>query len=1103
MHAQTGSGEISGLVVDDTGGAIPGAEVSVVSQDSGVRFPVSTLETGRFIVPTLPVGAYDVTVRSAGFKEYVEKGVKVDAAARTSLQITLQVGSVTESIQVTASSVALQSESAQIGRTVEARQITDLALNGRNPLNLALMKAGVVGGNFNKFNPDGLHENRFSINGGSNIGNTVTIDGVNSVRTRSGTATLGVFNVDALQEVQILTTTYPAEYGRAENGQIRFVTKSGTRDFHGSVYHFFRNSELDANSWVRNRSSDPTQSSEPAPFRFNQPGYSIGGPVYIPGKVNSNRDKLFFFVSQEWIRFRREQTNTGTTPTAAMRSGDFSELLDPSNPFFGRARVVTDPNTGAAFANNVIPQSRLSSNGIALLNAFPDPTNGFQLGADNWIESLAAPRNSRKDMFRVDWYAGKHRLSFSGQNYSYLETNPFRGSFDRVGTTLDRPNKTGSLTLTSTFSPTLINEASFAAANSLVTIENLPSRPFSRSAYGIDYPYLFPGKEIEDKIPTVQITGFDTLDGGPYPAKSSGPQYTVSDSLTWIAHPKHTLKFGFTFERAEQNNFDQIVVSSTIPGGTNNQNGRFEFLPAGNPNSSGLAIANAALGHFNSYGEIGPRAYTLMRSNALEMFAQDTWRPTANLTVEYGLRYSYYQPWRAQWNDIANFDERFYDPADRAVVDPQGGFLVGGDAYNGIVLPGDGHPDSASGRIPAENVENVGPLFHGLPRGLVNDFKTNFAPRLGIAYRLGDKSTIRAGAGVFHRRTLFWSSYLFGNAPNQVAQGVTNGLVDVPGGAAEQREFPFQIRALDRDYRAPTAYSWSLSLQRELPGRFLLETAYVGKRSINLRGARNLNQLPVGERFRQPDVNPDALRPYHGLGIITLGEYNRQSEYHSLQISADRRFSSGLGFGVAYTFSKLVDNTATPYDSYNVNAIKAISGLDRPHVLNMNFIYELPLLQQRTDWLKTAFGGWQLSGVAFLRSGEPLSVTDSVDIAGVGPGSGSQTWDLVGDPIFGGDRGLDDNWFNPAAFARPADGTFGNAGLNILRGPSFQNFDLALFKNFRITERFNMQLRFEAFNFLNHPLLNNPTTSPRSGAFGRVTSKYSERNLQIGLKVLF
>ncbi len=1095
LLAQFDQGQIAGLVRDSSEAVVSGAAVTVQSLQNRSKQSVTTSAEGGFVFASLPVGLYEVAVEAPGFKRYVETKIKVDAASRTSINITLQVGAISETVSVTASTVQIQAETAQIGRVVEAKQITDLALNGRNPINLALMKAGVVGGNFNNFNPDDLGTGGFSVNGGRTTGNNITLDGVNAVRTRSGTAALGVFNVDTIQEVQILTATYPAEFGRVADGQIRFITKGGGADFHGGAYHFLRNSALDANSWTRNQSPTRTENSQPAPFRFNQPGYFIGGPVFVPKKFNTDRSKLFFFVSQEWVRFRREQTSTGITPSLAMRRGDFSELLNPVNPFFARVRAINDPLSGLPFPGNIIPSNRTSPNGLALLRAFPEPTPGFQQGNINWITSLPAPRDSRKDLFRVDVNAGRNRVTFSGQNYNYFVINPFRGNFDRVGEVSDRPNQTGSLSVTTTVSPNKINEFTFSAANDKVNITLAGDRPSSRSNYGINYPYLFPGTKENDRIPTVSVNGFSVLDGGPYPAISSGPMYTLANNFTWISG-SHTFKFGGNIEHAQQNNFDQIIIGN-VPGGTNNQNGRFEFLDSGNPQSTGLAVANAALGVFNSYGEIGQRAYTLLRSHAVETFFQDTWRVNQRLTLELGLRYSWYQPWFAVWNDIANFDAKAYDPARRTNVDRVTGAVTGGDPYNGIVLPGSGFPASARGRIPAELVPNVNRLFSNQPRSLINDSQGAFAPRLGLAYRVAKGTVIRTGFGAFYHRTLFLSSSLFGNPPHQLTQGVTNGSVDAPGGAT-RREFPFQVRALDRVYAYPTAYTSSFSIQRQLPLSVLLDVAYVGKNSINLRRSRNLNQLTVGTVQRNPGVNPDALRPFHGLGLIDWAEHTGRANYHSFQLSVDRRFTNGLGFGLSYTFSKNIDNTATPWDAYNMEITRGLSSLDRRQLLNLNFIYELPLLRSNPY-----LGGWQVSGVIFYRSGNPLSVLDATDTAGVGPGSGAQPWNVSGSTAVSTERGIGLLWFNRDAFTRPAAGTFGNAGVSILRGPSFQNWDAALFKNFRISERLNAQFRVEAFNFPNHPVLSNPIVDPRNGAFGRIQSKSNERNLQLGLKLLF
>ena len=1094
--AQQDQGQIAGTVLDASSASVTGARVTAKSIQ-GVSRSTDTGENGSYVLTNLPVGLYEVSIQAPGFKRFVQTNVKVDIAARSTVDVSLDLGAVSDSVTVEATGVQLSQETAQIGRVVEARQITDLALNGRNPINLALLKAGVVGGNFNNFNPNNLHES-FAINGGRRNGNNITIDGVNAMRTRgdsNGSAQVGLLNVDTIQEVQLLTSTYPAEYGRAMDGQMRFVTKSGTKDFHGTGWWFFRNSVLDANSWTRNQSPVRDDSRRAAPFRFNQPGYTVGGPVYVPGKFNTSKEKLFIFGSQEWLIWRREQTVTATVPSDAMRRGDFSELLNPANSFFRRALVVRDPlASNVAFPGNIIPSNRVSANGAGVLNAYPSPTPGFLQGSDNWIKTLPNPRQSRKDTFRLDYYAGKHRINFTGNNYLHYEDAPFLSGLDRSNSRWDRPNMTGAVNITSTLSPTIITDFTVTAANDIVYIgiyDNEGQPRYLRGQYGMNFPYIVPGgKRIQERIPRGLINGFATLDGSSRPANSSGPMYMTAGNMTWVKGSAHTFKFGGWLSHDQQNNNDQSGAQ---------QNGEFSFLDAGHPLTSGVAVANAALGYFDIYTEQGPGAYTLMRSNSLEMYAQDTWRATKKLTIEMGVRYSLHQPWYAKWNDIANFDARYYTPANRAVIDPRGGFIVSGDPYNGIVLPGNGFPDSARGRAIGSTQPNVARLFHGLPRGFADTYHNAFAPRLGLAYRIGNKTVVRGGGGVFHHRQMHNQGSLFRNAPNQIQVQVFNGEVDRPGGAT-RRDFPFYIRGVDLRFKYPTAYSYSLSVQRELPGSLLAEIAYVGKSGTNLERIRNVNQMVAGTMQANPGLNANALRPYLGLGQVDVTTRDGHSSYQSLQMSLDRRFKSGLSFGVSYTFSKNISDIQTPFDAYR--NIRSLDEADRPHLMNINFIYELPFFKSKQGWQAKALRGWQLSGVVFFRSGTLMSVLDGVDVAGVGQGSGNQPWDVAGS-LAVADRGLGLKWFNTAAFTRPRDGTFGNAGLNIIRGPGFQNWDVAMFKSIPLTERVRTELRFEVFNVPNHPLLSNPAVSPRAGNFGLITSKYAERNVQLGWKVNF
>lgn len=1095
--AQLDQGQIAGTVLDPAGNPVPGAAISIQQAQTRRTTEAASGANGAFLFASLPIGLYRLDVEAPGFKRFSRETIKVDASNRTAIEVRLEIGAVSETITVEGQAAVLQEETAQIGRVVESRQISDLALNGRNPLNLALLKPGVVGGNFNSFNPVDVFSS-FSVNGGQRNGTLITIDGAPAVRTRgdnNGAGIIGIFNTDTIQEVQILTSTYPAEYGRAMDGQIRFVTKSGSRDFHGTLWNFLRNSALDANSWVRNQSTNRDDSRRPAPFRFNQPGYAIGGPVWIPKTFNTKRDRLYFFVSQEWVSFRREQTSVGTVPSLAMRGGDFSELLSAANPFFRRVLTVRDPDAGAPFPNNVIPTSRLSKNGSGMLRAYPAPVPGYQQGTNNWIQSRPNPRETRKDLFRVDYYLGPHRVSFSGQNFTYGEDAPFRGNFDVANTRWDRPNRTGAFSVTSTLSPKLINDASFTAANDVVRMTLYPTAGeelFRRGRYGIDFPYLIPGpKTIEDRIPTIAVTGLTSLDGSSKPGTSSGPIYTWNENLTWIANPAHTLKFGLMFERAEQNNNDQIAF---------NQNGWFTFLDTGHPRTTGVALGNAALGLLDGYFEIGPAAYTQMRSNAIEIYAQDNWRVNRRLTLELGARYAYHQPWYAVWNDISNFDSRFYETSRRAALDPRTGAIVSGDPYNGIVLAGNEFPASARGRALGATLPNVQRLFRDQPRGFTSPNGIAIAPRFGAAYKITERTVARAGFGAFHHRPMLLNGTLFRNAPNQPRVDVQFGDADRMG-AGGTRDFPFTLGALDLKLRYPVAYSYSFSVQHQLPGAVVIDVAYVGKSAANLERIRNINQMQPGTIQRNPGINPNALRPWLGLATVNLNERTGRSRYDSLQISVDRRFTRNLGFGVAYTFSKALDNIATPYNAFRFQ--RALSVTDRPHVLTANFIYELPLFRAQKGAAGLALGGWQISGVTFYRSGVPLSVTDSTDMAGVGPGSAAQVWNVAGSPAISGDRGIGLPWFNRGAFTMPAQGTFGNAGLNIIRGPRFSNWDLALFKNIRVHERVSAQFRLEAFNFSNTPVLDNPGVNPRAGNFSLVTSKSNERNLQLGLKLIF
>ena len=1107
LLAQFDSGQISGYVRDSSLAVIAGATVTIINEGSNDQRTTTTNSGGFYVVPNLPVGKYTVAAEVAGFKKTLQTGVVLDAASRVNIDLTMTVGAVSESVEVQASSSQVQTESAQVGRVVETKQIQDLTLNGRNPIYLALLKPGVQGGGIGTFDPDSVSNGGFSINGGRADEYVVMVDGAIATRTRSSGSMLGAQDVDSVQEVQILTANYSAEYGRSSAGQIRFVTKSGTRNFHGDLVENFRNSALDANDWTRNHSPLASQYLGPAPFRFNQYGFDIGGPVFIPKKMNTDRNKLFFFWAEEWIKRREGQTATGTVPSLAMRSGDLSELLNPSNLFFKKAIVINDPQTGKPFTGNIIPGDRISHNGQALLNAYPLPTAGFVQGSSNYIVTYPHFSDTRKDTVKVDYMlTEKEHISFRGTHIPWHFDGPYEGTLGLFQSLWSRPNRTGALSLVSTLTPTLVNEFTFSAnSDGLGSIFANPGcgPRCNRSTYGINYPFIFPGtKWFAEKIPSITISELTTIDNGPYPGTWSGFVYAWSNNTTKIIS-NHTLKFGVFIEHSGQNDHIQFTTASAPA--TINENGSFRFLDG---SVTGFGIANALLGSFSDYSELGGKPITPWVATSFDWYVQDSWKASKKLTIEYGVRHSIWPPWHSRWGSLAEFLPQFYDRSKAPVVDPKGGFIVSGDPYDGIVLPGCKVPKEEGNRFPVLHTGEFDRLYHCLPEGLAQTHYLLFQPRVGLAYALTPKTALRAGVGMFANRTAInRDTALGGNAPFQPQETVINGSADAPNGATP-RLFPFTLTSQDPVFKIPVAWNWNAAFQREIGWGTTVEVGYVGRRGIHNQRKRNINQLLPGTIQANPGINVNDLRPFIGLGILGLAENSGTSLYNGLQVSIERRFATGLQFGLAYTLSRSTDNTSSLTDvlpnSYDDRNYQGLSDFDRTHVLILNTIYELPVFKGSSSWTRRLLGNWAVSGVFQAQSGTPFSVRKNVDYAGVGAGSGNQFWNLVGDPNIATTSFTDSAvWFNKNAFAQPAPGTFGVQTRNSLRNPGYWDADVGLRKNFPTVESQLLQFRWEIFNLVNHPNWNGANADPTSGSFGLVTSKSGNRVMQLALKYIF
>jgi hypothetical protein len=1118
--AQSDTSSLSGTVTDTSGAVVPNAQITIHNNATLADRTIESNESGVFTLTNLPPGDYSVRVTKTGFQTSTLNDVHLDPSIGRRVDVTMKVGDTSVTITVEAGANVVQTESGAVGQLITQEQVKNIQLNGRNPLYLAQMEPGVVRNNSMAALGFGL-DNPLNVNGARSQESMQTFDGAPMVRTRSNGTSVGTADVDSTSEVQVLSSNYPAEYGRTSGGLIRLVPKSGSSDFHGSVFEYFRNNALNANTWSRNLNGQKR-----AAFRYNQFGWNLNGPIYIPGHFNQDKRKLFFLVGQEWVKYNHDDFAQQKVPTLKMRNGDFSELLSP-NIFYNTTKQLVRPGTNVPYVNNIIPASDLSANGLGLLRAYPAPNT--TVGQNNWIDTALYSERQRKDSVVVDFIpADAHHFRFSLLNYNYDDYEPHFGNFNTNPRIFHRPNQIGVFHYTWMISPTIVNDAFVSAAADHVDINiDTSSGLYDRTKYGINYPYLFgsASKVVPNKIPTIQPTaGFGTLDGGPYPSRSGGMVYDVGDAVTKV-WSNHTLKFGGVWEYAGENNYDQISVDNTRPGTTNNQNGLFRFTD-GRAGGSTAAVGNMALGLFDTYGEIGTRSYTPFRGNMFEFFGQDQWRVNSKLVVEYGIRYSIMNPYHSLWGNQSFFSPKDYSTTLAPVVSPTTGFLTGGDPYNGVVIPGSGFPSEAKGHVPDNILNgNFQRLFRGYGPNYSPTVYSNIQPRFGFAYQVEPGTVVRAGVGRYMQRLgISDTVHVGGNSPFQPASSVTNGRVDNPGGLG-QNQLPLAFTSHAYTYPSPEAWAWNLSAEHEFNNVGVFTLAYVGRRGYHLEQLANINQLQPGTAppgSPNKNVNADSLRPFKGFSTIIEAQNTGGSFYHAMQANVRRRLTKGLLFGAAYTWSKSLDygssNGTNIVNAYDNSIMYGPSDFDTRHVFVANYVWDIPYASHASNlFVRTLLGDWQTSGTIQMQSGRPPSngiSTGSFDQAGVGPGSGNQYYVKTASPAlphqFAGASGTA-LFFDKSVFQQAAPGTFAGRGTrNSVYGPGFSSLSAAMQKAFHIIpshENHQLIFRAEAFNYPNHPNWNNPTVDPTSGSFGRVIAKgdtyASDRQFQFSLRYAF
>jgi hypothetical protein len=1105
--AQNITGSMTGRVTDRSGSVIVNATVTVTEIAQNLAVKRQTSADGNFTLAGLMPGTYTITVESPGFKKMTRAGISLDANDKLAIgDLVMEVGAVTESVEVSAQTVVLQTESVERSATIGTTQIENIETNGRNPLDMAKLVPGVsfTNGTSYAVGSSGTGANTFTVNGTRPSQNQLSLNGIGNVDTgNNGGMNVSVSN-DSIAEFKILTGSYQAEYGRSAGAQIAVVTRSGADQFHGSGYWYHRNDSLNANSFLSNARPSLGQPFLPRPlFRYNDPGYTIGGPIYIPKLLERTKHKAFFFFSQEWQKqLVPNSAKNVLVPTAAERKGDFSHSVNNNNV---PLTFINDPLTQQPFPGMQVPTTRFYGPGLALLNLLPLP-NTTQTANFNYSSQLPGASPRRETLLRVDYNITNNLRVFGHWIDDQQPTVTPYGSFV-LGLTVPVasianpvPGRSLAAGATWVISPTMTNEVNWGFTHNSILIDETGNQ-LTRTASGINLPVLYPSAIQKDYIPNVtfngtRITASPGFGSGDAPFVNYNTTIDLSDNLTKV-WGKHTIKTGFYMQRSRK---DQTSFS--------NNNGSYNFGDnPSNPYDTGFGFSNALLGVYNTFQQASAYINGQYRYWNIEGFVQDTWKITPRLTLDYGLRGAWYQPQFDSSLQASTFLPNTWSAANaprlyRPAITP--GTTSGRSAYDPVTntyLP--------SFDVGLE-VPGVGQPFQGIcqstacPNGkyLFPSIHPQWGPRFGFAYDVTGKQNlvVRAGGGIYYDR--IQGNRIFDmvtNPPESVSPTLNQNLVS----SIDPKNVllgPPSLDASDPTGKIPTTYSYNVSVQGRLPWAMTLDVAYVGSQSRHLQDNKNLNFNAFGQCFlpqnQDPQLqaaNPTALlgnnclpanflKPYQGYNSINLYQSEATANYNAMQIQLQRRAVKGLFVGLAYTWSKALstaqsggtnDNAFVRPDQYNQLANYGPASFDRRQLLAINYVYTTPKFEWGNKFTRLFTDGWQLSGVTQAITGSPFTPAFSISGAGnqnitgsnteparIGVVKGCNPYSNSGDPFAA---------LNAACFFAPSPGSIGlESGINFLYGPSVVNFDMALHKEFSIKERVKFQFRVDAFNVFNH-----------------------------------
>lgn len=1119
VHAQSSTaGNITGTVRDSQGAAIPKAEITIEDENTGTVRTVTSNDDGFYSAPSVPAGRYTVSTSPQGFKKTVASGVEVHVSENKVVNLELQVGQVTEVVNVTTDSNPVETRSGDVTSLIAEKQVTELPLNGRNYAQLALLVPGVspvtqsgAGGAF-RTGGTGLDSGvDMSVNGNQSNANLWTVDGVNNMDVGSNRTLLVFPSIDAIQEFRVERNSFSAEFGQAQGAVINLITKGGSNDFHGTGFYFLRDDALNANDFFLNRAGQ-----KKGVLEYKNFGGNFNGPII--------KNRVFFFWSEEWRREKRGQVVTGRVPTAAEKAGDFSapSLAFLTGPLPHRPGMTCttpgpNPTDAGCYPGNKIPTALLSPAGLALLKLYPDPNTPNPTEGQNWAGAGTQPVNTRQDLFRFDVnITDKMNVMVRHINETWthgVASGNFWGDapFPTLSSDWDQPSRSFAVKLTNTLTPTAVNEFQFSAAGNDIIITDSAETAALNTEITSKFPTVFPHEGDVGAGPPSVFWG----PGGYNTLWHQAPWTNREDLFIWKDDfskvlGSHDLKIGALFSH---NIKDE-------PGG-GAAGGNQPYAISGCGNKTGNCIADFLVKDLPlvNYAEIDHTEIADGRWRDFELYVNDTWKVRPTVTLTLGMRYSRFPPAWEKENRISNFIPRL---------------------YNGT--------DFRTGLVTADQGEQM-----GLGRSLIKTYKAGFQPRVGLAWDVfGDgKTALRMGFGRYMSRAQViedllrltrnppwttavdsgWSGETDTLASNPafrsldtIGPGLRNAVVGVSPTAG--------FEAVDENYQPPESYQWNLTVSREVIKNTVLEASYIGNHGLHI-WRRNVPRndvvpsarLAIAQAIRNGQSTDTLVannRVLRGLGPITTDESTGNSSYHALQLWLNRRFAERLAFQAAYTWGHAISDvsltsfTNTTSDPFNYKSDRGDADLDRRHSFVGNVVYVLPTFKQWGSAASHILGDWQINGIFSYFGATPIDVISGVNTLGTAAAVAQRPNLILGVPIYL--NGPDSTrHLNPAAFALPGVGQLGSLGKGSIRGKSITNIDFSMNKNWRIKERYGIQFRAEMFNALNHPnfvgfdtALNFQGNSTQSGfgtvqngAFGHLTATQSHREIQFGLKFTF